>query len=57
MRPLYDYYRQLKKVIGGCGSTSSNKSDLALTTVSMAPAQQVMIMYNEYDIIHTAGVG
>ena len=39
MRPLYDYYRQLKKKISGRGSTSSN---LALTTVSMAPAQQVV---------------
>jgi len=46
MRPLYDYYRKLKKSIGVCSSTSSNKSDLALTTVSMAAAttQQVRIM-------------
>ena len=51
MRPLYDYYRQLKKIISGCGLTSINKSELALTTVSMAPTQQVLTVYNKCNIM------
>ncbi|XP_065910926.1 protein FAM13A-like isoform X2 [Dysidea avara] len=42
MRPIYDYYRQLKKLLGGRRGSTRSKSqgaELALTTVSMLTAQ------------------
>ncbi|XP_065910933.1 protein FAM13B-like [Dysidea avara] len=39
MRPIYDYYRQLKKLLGGRRGSTRRGVELALTTVSMLTAQ------------------
>ena len=54
MRPIYDYYRQLKKLLGGRGRGStrskSQGSELALTTVSMVMAQVSWFLWRVHAI-------